>query len=543
MLPYVITGFLLIVIGVAFNIYVITRRGVAPGMSSDDDDDVDKKKDGDEGGDIDEDGDEGGRSKTGRASLVFTAWLFASIFALVGLGLVANYGIRAGLTGAVISTEGFVNELEINFEESVRFVLRAGEKVGDVGKGSEGEEFESFRGVLDGVMEDVGIVEGFLKESFDVGMRIVDDFNLTKLVVNLGVSLLLFAFFLALGFVFTTNLISVHSHVTRVVLLILFLLPLGVSWCMTGFLTTAGVISADFCVSLRDYHLNVLDGFNGKGDSGTQPDPDNVFLQSGLECPRFNNSEAIESLSDFFIVEKTNEGIEKVGALATAFGVNETVAESTLVAAGWNFGNLTSCEAGVRWAARMHYHMCGDFNGSLVASVLLLWLIFIALSILLLLVFITAMTGFAVAEFATGYEMMRVHGLSPMLSEDEFSDVEDQTLRQQLNGERSVSHMRSQPSFFSNGGSRPQSSFFGSATPQQRSSFYGGAVRSRNGSASASAQSSGKLSKPRKQSSKRKKYLPFSEVEGLPSRDQANFFNNNDGNSGKSGGDKGGGGS
>lgn len=536
-IPWAVTGLLLVIIGIAFNVFVITRRGVAPGMqediSQDDDNDGDEAKETRKAlaAQEKEHDDYWRRSKTGRASLIFTAWLFASIFALVGMGLVANYGVRAALDGAIISTESFLEEFRLNVAEVLDFVRVVSKRVDSIPQGTGQAGVESLRERLDGLGSSMGNIDQFVKESVKTGQEIVDDFNTTRLVVNLCISLLLFAFFIALSFVFTTNLISVHSHVARVVLLILFLLPLGISWAMTGVLTSAGAISADLCVALRDYQGVVLDEKNSDATTTSKPPQDNVFIKAGLECPRASNGDAIDSLVQFLSLNfDSNQDIDVVTGLNNVLGSNQKEVTSALREAGEALENFSSCEPAARWAARMHYHMCSDFSGSVVASVLMLWLIFIALSVMLLLVFVVAMTGFAVAEFATAYEMLRIHGMPEPAgldsddnddNDDNASDVEKQTLRSQLQGERLTS-MLSQRSVA--GGLRAESSFFGSATARERNMFYGDAVR-RIGSSNSSNRSSG-TSKAKKQTSQNRKYTPFAEVVNLGSRDQANFFKN-----------------
>ena len=519
-LPYIITGFLLVVIGIAFNVFIFRRRRSADdvGGSSDEEEGAIENKDRKE-----EEEDEYGenRTKTGRASLVFTGWLFGSIFALIGMGLVANYGIRAALDGARSSTDAYIMDFKLGVGVSADFVREVRERLGEFSGGNEGQ-VEVLRERLEVVEGDVGEVEEVVEGVTSFAEEVVDSISTTRWVVNLGISLLLFAFVVGLGFVFTTNLISDHSHVVRIVLLILFLLPLGIVWSMTGFLTTAGVISADFCAQLREYQETVLEQRNADDAATLANSVNNVLLRSNLQCPRALNNEAVSSFLSFLdISDRNDDDLQLVGGLLTVFGESgsESV-EQALNGMRRDFDEVASCDSTARWAARMGHHMCSGFDGSLITSVLLLWLIFIALSVMLLLVFVTAMTGFAVAEFATAHEMLKVHGLSDPPAIEEASEVEEGlTLRTQLGEERITTKSTLPP-----GTLRKQSSFFGSATPRQRSSFYSGTVR-RKGSGASSNASSGKSSRIRKTSSTPTgKYVPFSQIASLPSRDQAEFF-------------------
>lgn len=414
-LPYVLTGIVLVLVAIMFNLYRYFRKGISPGA------------------DDTKDSDPGQRDRVAKGYLLFTAFLHVCILLLIGMAFGANVTIREAVESGAHAILTLKEKVDLEMLVPSTFLASFSAIVIKQGPPMSTMIGKKERDMAFNLMSING--DTFTK-SKDASRKVVDSLDaLNEYLKSIsegmfsGITSILLLFIIGSFLMFFGDVAPPRAHRTRVCMIILFALPLLAAWGLLAFSTVFGVAAGDFCYSLQTFHSVVTTQRDNLqlGTTGQQPDF-NFFLEANLQCPthsKFRNS--FRDLNSFFDSAATS-GLFNFGMTYYNDTYNKDDWTKAMKWAEEELSLYGECNENARFGGMLAYHMCGDHNASTVSAMALMWLASAGLSMLFgVLVFISSF-GHPPAEYATAYEMLLLYGAPKLIRA--FGDVGNALSRQ-----------------------------------------------------------------------------------------------------------------
>lgn len=403
-LPYLATAFVLVAIAITFNLYRYCRRGISPGA------------------DDTKDSNPSYRDCTAKAYLFFSAFLYISIFLLIGAAFGANNTMRhaaqsskhalhtlsADLSREVIAPSIILTGLL----DTIRHKLRSNPSLLQVHQSTLvpavqliNDNAGAFRAVRKGLVtirSELANIDSYIQW--------------VSLTVHGAITATLLCFIVGNFLVYFCDVSPPRAHRTRVAMIILFALPLAASWALVALCTSIGAATGDFCYSLRDYHRLISYQSGSAGPPSTPINGANIFIKFDLGCPAHSTiGTQLGQVNQFFIKAANQSTFWHAMELLDGRHNHSEWAKGMR----WSedrFKDFSKCQEQLRFGGLLSYHMCDTHNSSAAAAITLMWLSAVGLSLLFGVLLFMSSLGQPPAEFATGQEMLYLYGAPKLIS-------------------------------------------------------------------------------------------------------------------------------
>lgn len=409
-LPYLLTAVFLVLAAVFFNVFRYFRRGLSPGA------------------DDTKDSDPGNRDATAKAYLLFSAFLQVCVLLLIGVASVANASVHNAVYSAHLAIEKIRSTINVQLLTSASFLVHWSKIVNGIDLKLEQDmkiAFDVF--AVSGNAFD--IVEKGSKNSYTNLQALDNHLIYTSKDMYYGITAILLVFVAGGFLMYFTDVSPPRAHKTRIVMIVLFAVPLGLSWGLVAFSTVVGAAAGDFCYSLRHYH-SVVAGQGAILASGSNVEVNeiNQFIEYDLQCPTHTSyREEFKEMKTFF--NRTRDIQFSIGM--SKMDNNSITHEVWLKAMRWaivKMETIENCEAHMLFGAELAMAMCSDSNKSAVSAMAMLWLASVGLSMLFGVIVLISSLGQPPSEYATGYEMLQLFGAPKLIRA--FGDIGNTLTRQ-----------------------------------------------------------------------------------------------------------------
>lgn len=409
-LPYLLTAVILVLIAVFWNVWRYFRRGLSPGA------------------DDTKDSDPGKRDGTAKAYLLFSAFLHVCVLLLIGMASGANVTVHSAIRSSHLSIHKLRDTVEVQLYNPSRYLADWATRVNKVPANQHQDIqraqhlFYISSSTLDTIQEKSGKILADLLALDEYLMS-------TSAGMFYGISGILLVFVAGGFMMYFTDVAPPRAHKTRMAMIVLFAVPLGLSWGLVAFSTVVGAAAGDFCYALREYHTVVAgQGATLASGSNVPHSDNNMFIAYDLQCPTHTTiSGQILALKKFF-----NQTLDRglfVHGIARLDKHNDFQQWSkTLRVAEIRVVNYEKCEAHMNFGAELAAYICGDHNKSAVSAMALLWLASVGLSMLFGVLVLISSLGQPPSEYATGYEMLQLYGAPKLIRA--FGDIGNTLTRQ-----------------------------------------------------------------------------------------------------------------
>lgn len=411
--PYVVAAAVLMLGFVGINLFFYLWRGVPPGA------------------DDTEDGSRAHRNITGKLYLLLSAFIHVFILLCVGIAAAANATMRqAGLSAqdAVQATRSSISAQLIAPMSMLSHTYSRGSGSTSIGMNIE----ESV--TADDIIRMLGRHKNNFADIIENAVPILDNLDdIGKYIRYLSVRVYFWiAFMLGVCIVgvfviLVSDIVPPRAHKTRIATIIIFAVPLAVSWILIAMVTSLGAATGDFCAAVTEYHVLVNNQAYGTSQSEFQVPDQNIFVTFDLQCPIFSSSSEDLKAIDTFLDSAVASPRIKQGLSLITGEKNPQQWDRGILWIQKSISQYKTCDSLVSLGGYLSFHICGNCNQSAVSAMAIIWIASIGICLLFVLLLFFSSVGEPPAEFSTAQEMMHVYGAPKLITA--FGDIDSITSR------------------------------------------------------------------------------------------------------------------